>query len=261
MRKRTRLIAWREEEGRVRASELARLGHPVEFAASEGGTLLAALKQDPPGVVIIDLSSSPAHGRDLAVALRIHKATRYVPLVFAGGAPEMVARVREVLPDALYSDWGSIATALDRAHSVPVEDPVIPSSALAGYSGIPLPKKLGIKDSARVLLVRAPEDFLVTLGEVPKGVTFLTRFGSNLDLILWFVRSRKELRSGMGKWAPRVGKGGMWILWPKKGSVLESDLKQDMVRGSGLGAGLVDYKIASVDQTWSGLKFSVRKNP
>ena len=118
MTKRVRLVAWRDDEGRLRASELARLGHPVEYVASEGRVLLTALKEDPPGAVIIDLSRSPAHGRDLAVALRIHKATRHVPLVFAGGAPEKVARVREVLPDAYFADWSDIATALDRALSV-----------------------------------------------------------------------------------------------------------------------------------------------
>ena len=73
----------------------------------------------------------------------------------------------------------------------------------------------------------------MTLGQVPEGVTFLSRFGSNVDLILWFVRSRKELKTGIRKWAPRVGRGGMWILWPKKGSVLEADLKQEVVRETG----------------------------
>jgi len=261
MTKKIRLVAWRDDEGKLRASELAESGQPVEYVASEGGALLKELKEDPPEALIIDLSRSPAHGRDLAVALRIHKGTRHVPLVFAGGLPEKVARVREVLPDAEFADWSEIATALNRVLSGPVADPVVPDSALAGYSGTPLPKKLGIKDSTRILLVGAPDDFLVTLGYVPDGVTFLSRFGPNVDLILWFVRSGKELKAGIGRWAGRVGKGGMWIIWPKKGSVLESDLKQDVVRKTGLGSGLVDYKIAAVDQNWSGLKFSVRKNP
>ena len=63
----------------------------------------------------------------------------------------------------------------------------------------------------------------------------------------------------MDKWVSRVGQGGIWILWPKKSSGIVSDLKQDLVRQTGLRAGLVDYKIAAVDQTWSGLKFAVRK--
>jgi hypothetical protein len=257
--KKIRLVGWREEENKERAGELRASGYPVECAVSEGGALFKEIKEDPPEALIIDLSRSPAHGRDLAVALRIHKGTRHVPLVFAGGTPEKVARVREVLPDAEFADWREITSALDRVLSGPVADPVVPETALAGYSGTPLPKKLGIKDAARVLLVRAPDDFLMTLGHVPDGVTFLSRFSPNVDLILWFVRSRKELGSGVGKWASRVGKGGIWIIWPKKGSELDCDLKQNVVRRTGLDEGLVDYKIAAVDQTWSGLKFSVRK--
>jgi hypothetical protein len=232
----------------------------VEYRASEGGALLRELKEDPPRALIIDLTRSPAHGRDLAVALRIHKATRHVPLVFAGGVPEKVDRVRQILPDAEFADWGDLASALDRVLSAPVVDPVVPESALAGYSGTPLPKKLGIKESATVLLAGGPDDFHLTLGTLPDGVRLVRRFGSRVDLILWFVRSRKELRSGIGKWVPRVGAGGIWILWPKKGSELEADLAQNLVRATGLEAGLVDYKIAAVDQTWSGLKFAVRKN-
>jgi hypothetical protein len=63
----------------------------------------------------------------------------------------------------------------------------------------------------------------------------------------------------MERWVSRVGRGGIWIIWPKKSSGMSSDLKQDVVRRTGLKAGLVDYKIAALDQSWSGLKFTVRK--
>jgi hypothetical protein len=87
----------------------------------------------------------------------------------------------------------------------------------------------------------------------------LSRFTSGEDLILWFVRSRAELTRGIEKWAPRVGKGGIWIFWPKKAGPRASDLSQADVRNAGLHKGLVDFKICAVDHTWSGLRFSVRK--
>jgi hypothetical protein len=261
MPKRIRLIAWREDEGKARASELAEMGHPVVYELLDVGSLLRVLKEDPPGALVIDLTRSPGNGRDLAVALRIHKVTRHVPLIFAGGTAEKVEEVRSLLPDARFAPWSEISRPLDRALTDPVTDPVVPDSALAGYSGMPLPKKLGIKDATQVLLAGAPGDFMNPLGPVPKSVTLVRRFGPRVDLILWFVQSRKELIGGIEKWAPRVGAGGMWIIWPKKGSELHSDLRQDVVRRTGLDAGLVDYKIAAVDRTWSGLKFAVRRSP
>lgn len=253
------LAHWREGEGRERARFLQGLGFSTRYDPVDAGALLAALTADPPAAVVIDLSRSPAQGRDLAVALRIHGATRRVPLVFVGGAPEKVARVRGVLPDASYTTWEEVAARLREVIADPPTDPVVPQSAMAGYSGTPLPKKLGIKAGSRVLLVDAPKGFQETLGRLPEGVIFRKRFGDGVDLILWFVRSLGELEKGMGKWPSRVGKGGIWIIWPKRSSGVTSDLSQAAVRRVGLASGLVDYKIAAVDETWSGLKFAVRK--
>jgi CheY-like chemotaxis protein len=257
--KAVRLLAWNEAEGTARRRELERLGHEVVFEPSGAGELLRTLKEDPPGAVVIDLSRSPAQGRDLGVALRIHGSTRHLPMVFAGGSPEKVAGVRRVLPDAEFASWDEVRSALERALKAPPVNPVVPDSILAGYSGTPLPKKLGIKASSRVLLAGAPTDFAATLGILPDGVTLAKRHGAGVDLILWFVRSRRELERNIEGWASRVGRGGLWIIWPKKSSGIPSDLSQGVVRRTGLNAGLVDYKIAALDQTWSGLKFAVRK--
>ena len=257
--KRVRLAAWNEAEGMARRGELERLGHQVEFDPVDAGALLRVLKQSPPSAVVIDLSRSPAQGRDLGIALRVQGVTRRIPLVFAGGSPEKVAGVRKILPDAEFAVWDEIGFALERAVKTLPENPVVPDSMLAGYSGTPLPKKLGIKSSMRILLAGAPEDFPATLGSLPTGVTVVRRFSRAVDLILWFVRSSRELERDVDKWASRVGKGGMWIIWPKKSSGISSDLQQNLVRRTGLDAGLVDYKIAALDQTWSGLKFAVRK--
>ena len=252
------LVHWREVEGREWARFLEHLGYSVRYEPVDPGMQFGSLKSDPPDAFVIDLSRSPAQGRDLAVALRIFRGTRYVPTVFVGGASEKVAGVRKILPDAFFTSWDEIGGILPAALAAPPIRPVVPASALAGYSGTPLPKKLGIKAGTRVLLVGAPPDFQSTLGTLPEGVQFVKRFGAGVGLILWFVRSPRELETGIGKWAPRVGKGGIWIIWPKQSSGLASELSQATVRKAGLTTGLVDYKIAAVDQTWSGLKFAVR---
>ena len=253
------MAAWNQSEGVARVAELEELGFQVAYDPLDPGQLLQSLEEKKPGALVIDLSRSPALGRDVGIAVRVRASTRTIPLVFVGGSDEKVAGVRKLLSDAEFSSWEGVGSALKRALKAPPPDPIVPDSPMAGYSGTPLPRKLGIKSGGRILLVRAPSDFSETLGPLPEGVTLMRRFGASVDLILWFVRSQKELDDGLPQWAPRVPKGGMWILWPKKSSGVVTDLQQNAVRRCALDAGLVDYKIAAVDSTWSGLKFAVRK--
>jgi hypothetical protein len=167
--------------------------------------------------------------------------------------------VKESLPDAVFTSWKRIATAVRKAIAHPPSKPVVPPSALAGYSGTPLPKKLGIKPNSIVGLVNAPKGFEGALVPMATGAKAkrLSRAGG--DIALWFVRSKAELYKGIGRHARSIGAGKLWIVWPKRSSDLAVDLRQQDVRAAGLGAGLVDFKICSIDETWSGLLFTRRK--
>jgi hypothetical protein len=165
--------------------------------------------------------------------------------------------VRRHLPDAVYTPWKSIAAALARAIAAPPADPVVPPSALAGYSGRPLPKKLGIKEDTIVSLVSAPEGFEPSLGRLPAGAGLRRGRTAGADLVLWFVRSRRTLDRGLVRHSQL--EVPLWIIWPKKASGAATDLSQNAVRAAGLAAGLVDYKVCAVDETWSGLLFRRRR--
>ena len=256
---RIRLIHWNATEAAERAARLAQGCLKVEHAPLDPSGL-RALRADPPDAVVIDLSRLPSHGRDLGAALRQTKATRGIPLVFVDGNPAKVARVRELLPDAAFTDWCGIHGALALALAHPPADPVVPASSLAGYSGTPLPRKLGIKAGYAVALLTAPDDFEQTLGELPPEVTLRRRAQGRCDLIVWFVGSRRDLKRRVARYGARAGAGGLWICWPKKASGVVSDLSERVVRETGLAQGLVDYKIASIDRTWSGLRFTRRKS-
>lgn len=130
---------------------------------------------------------------------------------------------------------------------------------MAAYAGTPLPKKLGINPGSAVGLVGAPEQFERTLGKLPAGVRLRRQARGHLDVTLWFVRSEKELVRRIARMGTFAATGGLWIVWPKKSSGVSSDLTQAIVRRAGLASGLVDYKIAAIDATWSGLKFTERK--
>jgi len=130
---------------------------------------------------------------------------------------------------------------------------------MAGYSGTPLVKKLGIREGSRVALVNAPENFETELGELPDNVKFMKPTTRSLDLILFFVLSERVLARDFAKLAARLTSNGMiWIAWPKKSSGVTTDLTFEPVQRIGLDAGLVDVKICAIDDTWSGLKFVYR---
>lgn len=132
---------------------------------------------------------------------------------------------------------------------------------MAGYSGTPLPRKLGIKEGARLALVGAPDAFLEsTLAPLPDRVELRKRARGPLDVIVFFTKSRAELERHFGKLAAALDPAGaLWIAWPKRASGVATDLTEDALREVGLPQGLVDTKVCAIDETWSGLRFVIRK--
>ena len=130
---------------------------------------------------------------------------------------------------------------------------------MAGYSGTPLAKKIGIKEESRIALVNAPKDFQFDPNELPDKVEFVKPTAKSLDIILFFVTTERMLAKDFSKLAARLNANGMiWIAWPKKSASVATDLSFDRVQRIGLDAGLVDVKICAVDETWSALKFVYR---
>ena len=127
---------------------------------------------------------------------------------------------------------------------------------MAGYSGTPLVKKLGIKPCARVQFLNRPGGFDVSeLATEAKTVR-----AGDVDFALLFVKSAAELKKALAPLLQRVAGGGMvWVAWPKKASGVATDLTENVVREIGLPLGWVDVKVCAIDETWSGLKFYRRK--
>lgn len=252
-------VHWNAAEAADRAERLRDAGFAAEVFASQDVADLQAVLDDPPEAFVIDLGRLPAQGRDLAIWLRRKKSVRQVPVVFVGGPPAKVAKLRQVLPDAGFAEWDGVAEAVRGAIAAPPEKPVVPG-VFAGYSGTPLPKKLGIKAGSTVMLLGAPEDFEDTLGTVPERVRFKKQARGEADLVMLFTKSKSELRRRFPVAARAVAENGsLWMCWPKQASGVATDLTQDLIRRQGLDNGFVDYKIAAVDATWSGLRFARRR--
>jgi hypothetical protein len=132
---------------------------------------------------------------------------------------------------------------------------------MAGYSGTPLPRKLGIKEGHQVALVDAPEAFEESLGDLPEGVTVHNSIPPRgpLDVVVWFTLRRSDFARRLGKIRLRMAPAaGLWVAWPKKASGVVTDMTEHAIREVALPTGLVDNKVCAIDETWSGLRLVIR---
>ena len=131
----------------------------------------------------------------------------------------------------------------------------------AGYSGTPLPKKLGIKEGTRLALLNAPANLAKTLGALPAGVKVREKSGAESDVIVLFETTFAKFKTDFGKAAALMPESGgmLWVAWPKRASKVDTDLDENLIRDFGLAFGLVDTKVCAIDDTWSGLRFSRRR--
>ncbi|HYK87669.1 MAG TPA: hypothetical protein VE398_02795 [Acidobacteriota bacterium] len=259
--KRLRLVLWNNEEARERADGLQAAGYEVAWEVPRGPEFIRELKSNSPDAVIIDLSRSPSQGRDMGLFIRKNAATRRIHLVFVSGEENLRGRIRELLPDAIFTSWSEIRGALRRAGESPLVEPRVPTSVFEGYSGTPLPKKLGIKAGKVVGLIEAPEGFEKTLGALPEGTELRDGARGSCNILICFTSSRQTLERRVRAILRRRDFASVWFAWPKKASGIATDLSEKVVREVGLASGLVDYKICAIDPTWSGLLFARRKSP
>lgn len=263
------LFHWNIDEARERLALLRQAGYTVDLVNEGSPAQLRALGKEKFDAFVIDLSRLPSHGREVGVGLRAQKATRLVPLLFVGGETEKVNRVKQVLPDATFTTWEEIVPVLLQVCQQPPQVVIVPQSIMDAYAGQSLPRKLGIKPGQPVRLLGAPANFATALGELPAGARLLAAedpagVDQSAELGIWFARTQLELLRMFETVEGWPGLRNLWIAWPKKAPLQESakvpsDLTQPIVRHCGLDHGWVDYKVCSIDDTWSGLLFTRRK--
>jgi hypothetical protein len=244
-----------------RAALLERKGVRVDASPLEKvSSVVGEMAKLNPAALVLDLDKTPSRGREIAIALRTSKAARHIPILFAGGLPEKVDRIRAEIPDVYFAEWKDATRRLDEVLKQPQGMPApVPHR---DFSATPLPKKLGVRARMRVALLGAPDGFEEVLGDLPDGALLGNRITAQTELALCFVRSWAELSGTVDVLAAQLPIGAsVWIVYPKRVSRQASDLNENVVRDAGLGAGLVDYKVCSIDSAWSALKFAHRRNP
>jgi hypothetical protein len=131
---------------------------------------------------------------------------------------------------------------------------------MAGYSGTPLAKKLGIREGMRVVLIDAPKHYDGLVAPAPQGAVFSTRLAAGAEMVHVFATERRRLEAALTKAMAKLSPNGMiWVSWPKRASKVPTDITEDTIREVAFPLGLVDIKVCAVDEVWSGLKLVIRK--
>ncbi len=252
------LVHWNEKEARERSRKLKALGHKIAVLTDTEKRNFESVRESPPDLFLIDLTRLPSQGREVAGYLRRLKATRHVPILFVDGDADRVSRTRSLLPDADFAKWDDLKTAIPKAKKHAPAKPVVPGT-MSGYSGTPLPKKLGIREKSAVVLISPPDRFERKLEPMPAGAEIVDN-PKLANVAVLFALSEADLVRDFRPLAKALPeKPALWIAWPKKASGVATDLTENVVREFGLAAGWVDCKVCAIDETWSGLCFARRK--
>jgi hypothetical protein len=259
--KKLRLICWNAELAKDHARLLKAAGFAADSSPMQGSGIVGQMREFAPDAVVIDLDRLPSQGREMAIMLRGSKNTRHIPIVFAGGQPDKVARIRAELPDAVYASWNAIGEAIALAITTPPrQNPVRATPAMQRCSDSSLMRKLGIAPKMQVSIIGAPDGFEEMLGDLPEGVAKSTRLSKQAKLVLYFVRTSDDLDKALEHLDGQLPQGSSaWIVYPKRNGTIKPRFNENDVRDRALPLGLVDYKVCSVSEEWSGLKFAWRK--
>ncbi len=246
------VIHWRAEEAGPLIEVCRKAGLTAEHLEGGGIDVCRAVRAKLPDVVLIDLSRLPSHGREVGRWLRRTKATRAIPLVFVGGDPEKVDKVREIHPGSLFCDLKDAGRVAKRAVNAGPQEDVAVRDVTELYRERSAAQKLGIKAGAQVCVKDAPRGFPELLGVLPNDVEFQEE---PAPLTLWFVEEPDALMESLNAMRQCAGRTKLWVLW-RKGVKARDGLTQNSIREALHDVGLVFYKICAVDARWSGMLFS-----
>ena len=257
LKTRIRLFHWHEAEAAERAGRLQKAGFDADFDHKVEPGFARRLADRHPDVLVIDLSRLPSHGREVGIYARRTKATRLIPLVFVGGEAAKVEKIRALIPDATYTEWSGIKSAIGQALRTAPMVPILPDPYMQRWAASPLAKKLGLVPGVTAALIGAPEGFAEFV-RAPEGVEFVARLAPNVGIALVFVRTLDELDLRLDSVLPKLARSArLWLCWPKaRAGRIQSELTQHVVLETARAHGLATSKIVSVSQDWSGLKFS-----
>lgn len=252
------LCHWKAAEAPPVIGLLRSAGYDVDY--SERLHSFKRLRESPPAAVVFDLTRLPSHSREVAIAIRGTKGTRHLPLVFINGDHAKVEVIRKLLPDATYVEKATVSSlknALRAAIRTPVLEPVVPPQMMERSRRRTAAQKLGIQPGSQVAVIDAPIGYEQVLGPLPDSVTLEEQETSETRVTLWFLHDADHLFANLRALRRTAARHRLWALW-RKGR--KDELNGGLIRSAAIDMGLVDYKVCSVDEVWSGLALTVKKS-
>jgi hypothetical protein len=251
---RVRVIHWKAAEAEPLLEALRQAGVDPEYDGCESVPELdRAIRANPPDAIVIDLERRPSLGKSFAAWALTKKTLRGMPVVFVGGADGKVASIRETLPEAVFVPLRGLGAALLKALRGPrrVAMPVVVPHVVRTTA-----QKLGIDKGGVVGVIDAPRGYLAALGELPEETEVVEDPVESAATTLWFIHDPETFLAALRDMWTLAGRSKLWIIW-RKGST--NGLTQLSIRDAMREAGLVDYKICSVNKDWSGMLFARKK--
>lgn len=246
---RVALLHWHAEEIGHLARHIRQ--YHVEPVVPQPGESLKVLEGLVPAAIVISLDRLPSHGREVGMHLRERKATRTVPIVFAGGAPEKVEKVRAALPDAGFANWDNV----DQAIACALEAPPPVMKKAARERGNPLPVKLGLKPGLRIVILGAPQPFEQIVRDLPEDLLIEEEQTPRADAVFWFVRRESELEAGIHWLHLAMPRAKLWLLWERGQGRKQNAVSYRTLVEVAAADGYAQYKIVQVDSVWSAMAF------
>lgn len=249
------LLHWKEEELADLAARLSGSGFHIEpYVPVPGEGLKGLVARDRPELLLISLDRLPSNGHAVAAHFQKRKDARTIPIVFIGGAPEKVEKIRAAMPRAWFTCWDSAASVLQQAATgsappVAKEKPASPPPR-AMY------EKLGLKADSEVAVLGAPADLYRLVPDLPFEVFEVDQPGPRTDTTLWFLRSMDEVNDGFAWIAARMSRPRIWTFY-RRGS--KSGMNWGLLSERAAAVGLAQYKILRFSDEWTGVAFGIAR--
>ena len=232
-------------------------GFAVEsYVPVSGEGLRGLLDMNPPDALLICLDRLPSNGHAVGYHYRSRKATRSIPIVFVGGLPEKVDKVRAGLPGVYFCEWEKVSETLTTViANPPLAVPPLTKS-YAEHTDRPLHEKLGIREGMRIALLGAPAPLDKLVPNMPFEIEVTGQPERDTDIAMWFVRRADDVDDGLTWITGRMAKPRIWIFYPRKksaatpGGLTWTSLMETAARYS-----LAQYKIMRLNDDWSGVVF------
>lgn len=250
---RVRVIHWKPAEAGPLLEALRAAGAEPEYdGCGSAPELNRVIRFNPPDVIVIDLSRLPSHGTSVANWFRRTKALRDIPIVFVNGAEDKVAKLRQAIPDATCVDMKHLKQGLKKAKP----SATAPKTISEEYKTRTTAQKLGLDTGGTIAVIDPPRGYLTALGALPENAEILEDPDQTCDTTLWFIHDPEAFLAALRPMWRLAGQSRLWIIW-RKGST--NGITQNAIRETAREAGLVDYKICSVNKDWSGMLFARKK--